>query len=134
MSRVLALIDGDQVANVILGEPGDYPGALDITAAAPRPGPGWTFDGSAFAPPSAEPVTPPRDFVPAGEFMDRWTTAELAAFYAAKKTDPILDAFDGLVSRIGGVRLGSERALGGKAYLVNLGILTAARADAVFAP
>ncbi len=74
------------------------------------------------------------DFIPQDVFMDRWKTAELAAFYAAKSFDPMLEAFDALVTRIGGVRIGSERAVDGRAYLIERGILSAERADAVFAP
>lgn len=31
--------------------PWPYDEAIDITEVEPRPGPGWTWDGTAFAPP-----------------------------------------------------------------------------------
>lgn len=74
------------------------------------------------------------DFVPQGVFMDRWATEDLARFYAAKKSDPILEAFDSLVTRIGGVRLTSQRAADGRAYLIAAGIISEAEAEAIFAP
>lgn len=79
-----------------------------------------------------KPVDP--DFIPQGVFMDRWSTPELATFYARKKDDPILEAFDSLVSRIGGVRLNTKRTTDGKNYLIAAGILTLESADVIFAP
>lgn len=79
-----------------------------------------------------KPIDP--DFIPQGVFMDRWSTPELATFYAKKKSDPVLEAFDSLVSRIGGVRLNAKRTSDGKSYLISAGILTPDSAELIFAP
>lgn len=56
MSRLLALITSGLVANVIVGEVADYPGAIDVTDLSPRPAPGWNYDGDEFTPPAAPPA------------------------------------------------------------------------------
>ncbi|MBS3958295.1 MAG: hypothetical protein KGZ52_02690 [Xanthomonadaceae bacterium] len=56
MLRVLALMIGTRVDNVVIGEPANYPGALDVTDANPRPSPGWIRQGQTFvAPPPPAP-------------------------------------------------------------------------------
>jgi hypothetical protein len=51
MSRVLALIAGGVVQNVILGEIAEYPGAIDVTDLNPRPAAGWLYQAGDFDPP-----------------------------------------------------------------------------------
>ena len=57
MSRILALMSGNRVENVILGSLADWPGAIDVTDLTPRPATGWIRSGQTFAPPP--PPAPP---------------------------------------------------------------------------
>lgn len=75
-----------------------------------------------------------RDFIPRGEFFDRWPTNKLVAFYNAKRNDAALEAFEKALEASNGVRLSSQRAADGKAYLIGIGLLTQAEADGIFAP
>lgn len=59
MPRTLAFVVDERVANVVLGQLADWPGAIDITELKPRPGPGWLRDGQVFVPPPAPPPAPP---------------------------------------------------------------------------
>lgn len=93
MSRALAIIENGVVANVILAD--SWPGGIDVTDMTPRPGPGWTFDGQSFAPPTAQPdpgsqTTPlmtQEAFTSRMDFFD-----EFVPINSARKTDPEVDA------------------------------------------
>ena len=56
MARILALMAGNRVENVIVGTLADWPGAIDVTDVNPRPAPCWTRSGEAFSPPPPEPA------------------------------------------------------------------------------
>lgn len=56
MSRILAIMTGNRVENIILGTLADWPGAIDVTDVSPRPGPGWIRSGQSFAPPPPAPA------------------------------------------------------------------------------
>lgn len=55
MSRILALLAGNRVENVIVGDTDDYPGAIDVTDLNPRPQPGWLRQNGTFVAPPAPP-------------------------------------------------------------------------------
>lgn len=58
MTRALALVAAGRVTNVIVGDPGLYPGAIDVTDLVPRPSPGWAWaGGTTFTPPAETPPT-----------------------------------------------------------------------------
>lgn len=77
--RTLAIIEGGIVANVILADA--WPGAIDVTDLAPRPGPGWTYDGQSFAPPApSEPVVQTTTKMTHLGFIDRMLPDEWARF------------------------------------------------------
>jgi len=59
MSRAFALIENGTVHNVILADA--WPDGIDVTDTSPRPGPGWTYSGTTFAPPA---YVPPVDTFP----------------------------------------------------------------------
>lgn len=72
MLRVFAIIEGGIVANVIVADA--WPNAIDVTDANPRPGPGWTYDGEAFAPPvPVAPVVPKTPYMTHYGFLSRLT-------------------------------------------------------------
>ena len=90
MSRAFATIGGGRVANVILAD--EWPGAIDVTDLTPRPGPGWTYDGEAFAPPApVAPVIATTPRITHFGFLSRLTPQERTAVRAATAGDPILD-------------------------------------------
>ena len=53
-ARTLAVIDAGIVTNLIVSR-GEIPGAVDVSAIAPAPAIGWTYDGTTFAAPPAFP-------------------------------------------------------------------------------
>ena len=98
MSRTLAIIEGGIVANVILAD--EWPGAVDVTDLDPRPGPGWTYDGTAFTPPAiVAPAPQPVATTPRMShfgFLSRLTPQARLAIRdrtdkASANYDPILD-------------------------------------------
>lgn len=90
MSRILAIIEAGVVANVIVGNPEDFPGAVDVTDAESRPGTGWAYDGAAFAPPVVDepPPAPAARRITRLAFRNRFTQAELVALEIAAIDDP----------------------------------------------
>ncbi|HZH44262.1 MAG TPA: hypothetical protein VEY50_09295 [Lysobacter sp.] len=78
MARTLALLAGDTIENIVLGEPEDFPHAVDVTDHDPAPGLGWTLVDDTFVPP--EPVTPPqsvrRRWVTTRRFRERLSDEE----------------------------------------------------------
>ena len=90
MSRAFATIESGRVANVILAD--EWPGAIDVTDLTPRPGPGWTYDGEAFAAPEpAAPVIATTPRITHFGFLSRLTPQERTAVRSATANDPILD-------------------------------------------
>lgn len=87
MSRVFAIIESGTVVNVIIAD--SWPGGIDVTDLVPRPGPGWTHDGQAFAPPApAVPATTPR--MTHYGFLSRLTLAEHVGIEEAMPASSLL--------------------------------------------
>lgn len=84
MIRVFAIIENGVVSNVILAE--SWKGGIDITDVVPRPGPGWSYDGQAFAPPAEAPPAPRH--ITRLAFRQRFTQAELIGIEIACLDDP----------------------------------------------
>jgi hypothetical protein len=82
-----AIIQEGRVANVILADAdwaaANAPGAVNIDALDPQPGPGWLFDGQDFAPPQA-PVQAPGP---------TWADPSLPASYHWIDVGPFFDRF-----------------------------------------
>ena len=88
MSRILALMSGNRVENVIVGELADYPGSIDVTTLNPRPAAGWTRENGVFAPP---PPAPPQSLgtkITRLAFRDRIGTPSLVAIELASVHNP----------------------------------------------
>jgi hypothetical protein len=68
-----------------------------------------------------------------GVFRARWTDEELAGLFAVRKTTWQVDDYVTLASGQGHVNLSGPTAAQAKALFVQLGVLTAERADAIFA-
>ena len=136
--RTLALLtaDGSAVANLIIGELAQWPAAIDVTDIAPRPGPGWSYDGLAFgappAAPAAAPALSPR--MTRLYFLNRYIEAERTAIRAARASDPVLD--DGMYlfeqALDVDVTLPLTQQLVG--YLAQQGLIAADRVAALLAP
>lgn len=87
---ILALIASGIVENVIIGDPANFPTAIDVSAVSQRPAPGWTFDGESFHPPIAVevPATPGARKITNLAFDLRFTTEERIAIEMASLDDP----------------------------------------------
>lgn len=68
-----------------------------------------------------------------GAFRARWTAEEREALHAARQSDWRVDDFVGLAQAQGHINIGGSVAPQAKALFVALGVLTAERADVVFA-
>lgn len=89
--RDLAIINDGIVTNVIISDA--WPGAIDVTDTDPRPGPGWRYDGVAFAPPDYSPPAPVAEsrIITNLAFDLRFTAAERVAVEMASLDDPSAD-------------------------------------------
>ena len=95
---------------------------------------GWSQDGEAFAPPPRDPDPEPGPLlVPYGIFRARWQPSELQAMFAAKNADWRVEDYVTLASAQGHVNLSGPTAAQAKALFVAMGVLSAERADAIFA-
>lgn len=88
---------------------------------------GHTPDPS--VPPAAQP-----SIIPGADFIARVTDAEYLAITAAGRSNGQIGKWIELLRMRGEIDVTSETALAAKAGLVAAGLLTQARADAVFAP
>jgi hypothetical protein len=89
MTRAMAIVDSGVVVNLIVADA--WPGGIDVTDLTPRPGPGWTYDGQVFAPPSpVEPVTATTPRMTHYGFLARLTLPEHVAIEEAMPANPIL--------------------------------------------
>lgn len=88
MSRILAVIASGRVENMIVGAPGDFPDAIDVTEANPRPAPGWMFDGEAFSAPVESEPSPPTRRVTRLAFDNRFTQDERIGIDMASIDNP----------------------------------------------
>lgn len=134
MSRIFALIENNIVGNVILAD--EWPGAIDVTDVDPRPGPDWTYDGQAFAPPAPPPAPAPEPEpvrIPRDDFIERFTPQEWLTNQNRAQTDANLSmALALLMGKPDGmVTLTSPRVSQALAYMVAIGTLTAPRAAAI---
>ena len=79
---LFAIVENGTVVNVI-DAPVGWPNGVNITSANPRPGIGWTYDGTSFFPPDSTPTAPaPTTTTKMTHlgFIDRMTADEWARF------------------------------------------------------
>lgn len=94
---------------------------------------GWGHDGEGFTPPQAAPAPEGPVLVPYGVFRARWEPAELQALHEARKADWRVEDYVTLAAAEGAVNLSGATALLAKALFIALGVLSEARAGAIFA-
>lgn len=88
MSRILALMAGNLVENVIVGTLADWPGAIDVTELNPRPQPGWIRQGQNFVAPPAPPPQSLGTKITRLALRDRIGTPALVAIELASVHNP----------------------------------------------
>jgi hypothetical protein len=123
----LALVDGDTVRNVIVGEPGEWPNGLVLgNGLEASPGDRWT--GSRFVTPDSGPVVKTWDEL---QLMREFTLAERVAIIAAASTDPLIASLltmaRATVVNGGRVRADDPDLIAGLGYLVAAGLLADVR-------
>ena len=91
---------------------------------------GWTFDGSTFTPPDE-----PASIVVLSplQFLSRLTPQELAGISAAAAANPMVDVWRMMMLAAAEIRSDDPRTQEGLAFAVQMGLLTAERAQAVMA-
>lgn len=129
--KMFALISAGTVENIIVAEA--WPGGIDVTDLDSRPGPGWTYDGSAFTAPAPAPApdpAPPAVQIPRDDFIERFTPAEWFDGQQRALTDANLAMGLALLmgKPDGQVTLTSPRVTRALGYMVVIGMLTQARA------
>lgn len=92
MPRTLALIAAGVVANIVIGNATDFPDAVDVTDADPRPGPGWGYDGATFTP-AASPAAPGSRRITKLDLINRLTDAEYIGILTAAKSSVEVEAW-----------------------------------------
>lgn len=124
-----ALIEGDQVANVV--EQDDEPsiGGTWVDVTGLFVGPRFIYDGQDFTPPAPPPEV--RIITKVAMLTKRLTTAEFVGILTASKTDPAIEAWKYVFDAATQVDLDSQNTRDGMALLVAKGLLTQARADAI---
>lgn len=133
MSRAIAIIDGGIVANVILADA--WPDGIDVTDLSPRPGPGWTYDGTTFVSPAAvETVVQTTPYMTHFGFLSRLTPQERTRVRKAVATDDVLDDAMFLFNSAEqiDVTLAETQMLVG--YLAQQGYIAAERVPTLLAP
>lgn len=88
MARILALMAGTRVENVIVGTPADYPGSIDVTELNPRPAAGWIRENGVFAPPPPAPAQSLGTKITRLALRDRIGTPALVAIELASVHNP----------------------------------------------
>jgi hypothetical protein len=125
-----ALIEGDIVANVV--EQDDEPSIggtwVDITGRFV--GPGYTYDGTNFAPPPPPPPEP-RVITKVSMLTRRLAQAEFVGILAAAKTDVAIEAWKYVFDAASTIDLDGQNTRDGMTLLVSKGLLTQARADEI---
>lgn len=124
---------GDSVVNVIVGDADQWPGAVDVGGFDPCPGPGWTYDGSAFAAPPAAPPAAADPRIPRDDFIERFVPEEWLDGQQRAQTDANLAmALALLMGKPDGVvDLSSPRVAQALGYMATIGVLTPDRAAAI---
>lgn len=131
MARI-AIIENGVVVNVIVADSGSN--GVDVTDLNVNPG--WLYDGVDFTPPPL-PVTPPPPPAPlyssytVATFIEALTRDEALNFLATMKTDPLLEMWYELAKARNGVDFNDEATRTNAAYLVQAGILTQDRLNAL---
>lgn len=84
--RAFAIVENGVVANVILAQ--DWPQGIDVTNIAPRPAPGWSYNGSSFSPPAPTPSASLGTRITRLAFRQRIGTAALVGIEMAAIHNP----------------------------------------------
>lgn len=132
MTKKFAIVKGDLVDCIALAEsPLDTDGKwIDLTGVTPQPGPGWKYDGTAFAPPPA-PVDTRPPVITKVAFRFRLTDAEYVGILTAAKSDITVAAWVETFNMVNQVDLNNQRTKDGVANLVAKNLLTQPRATAI---
>jgi hypothetical protein len=125
-----ALIEGGNgiVANVVEQDSEPSIGGVWVNITGQHVGPGFTYDGTNFAPPV---VVESRIITKVAMLTRRLTQAEFVGILVAAKTDPAIEAWKYVFDNAPTIDLDSQNTKDGMALLVSKGLLTQARADAI---
>ena len=134
MTSRFAVIVAGLVQNVILADANTptAPGEtwVDIDAVNPQPGPGWMYNGSAFAAPVPTTVAPP-PYITVYAFKNRFTQAERVAIRTAAATVAAVADYLDMVASRNYVDLSDPTTTADVNALVTASLLTSARAAAI---
>ncbi|MGH8073654.1 MAG: hypothetical protein ACREO4_06225 [Lysobacter sp.] len=86
METIFAVIDAGVVVNTVVAD--EWEGGVRIDHLDPRPGIGWSYDGTTFSPPAAPVPDPETRHVTRLAFRNRFTQVELVTLEIAALDDP----------------------------------------------
>lgn len=99
---------------------------IDIGTMVPSPAIGWTFDGANLISNGATSMK-----ITKLAFRNRFTIAEMTGIYATMQSNYTLQAMQGNLAVATFIDLSRADTIAGVGYLVSLGIITPARANAI---
>ena len=103
-----------------------------VDGLSPAPGIGWSYDGSAFAPPPAPPAPAPQPpIITKIAMITRFTDDEFTGVLAASKTDVEVEGWYARFMAASVINLEDQRTIDGINMLVSKNLLTPARATAI---
>lgn len=139
MSRTLAVVEAGVVTNVILAD--SWPGTIDVTDLVPQPGPGWTHDGQAFAPPAPQAPAPATATPRMSQFgfLSRMTPQQRLGIRertdkASANYDPILDDAMFLFGQAEQIDVSLPLTQQLVGYMAQIGLVAAGDIPALLAP
>lgn len=128
MKYRVAIVEDGVAVNVIVADSPDFLGGIDVTGTSVSVG--WLYDGTTFTPPPPPPATLYSSYTVA-TFIEALTRDEALNFLATMKTDPLLEMWYELAKARNGVDFNDEATRTNAAYLVQTGILTQDRLNAL---
>lgn len=128
MTRFAQLVDN--TVSLVIESETDPDGINGEWIACGDAGPGWTYDGSTFAPPA--PVVLPK-IISKVQYLKRFTQAERIAIREAAKTSAVVNDYVQLLDAASDVDLADPDTVAGVQQLESAGLLAAGRAAEVLA-
>jgi hypothetical protein len=100
-----------------------------VDGVVPRPGPGWSYDGKNFAPPSPPPPLP--NIITKLAMIDRFTEVEYEGILTAAKTDVQVQGWLDRFAAANQINLDDSRTISGIDLLVSKDLLTEERGQEI---
>lgn len=122
------IVDGIAIADAPLETDGVW---VCVDSLPVKPQPGWSYDGTNFAPPPPPLVIPLPNVITKLAMIDRFTEAEYEGVLTAAKSDVQVQGWLDRFSSANQVNLDDSRTINGIQTLVSKNLLTAQRGQEI---